>query len=500
MNRKTELAFLSFIELQKDSFTFDDVMAFFEKLNICVEPEEIRVLLSSMPFLVEFEDDTYCSKDIVLEDVCFSILPTKKEIDEGYLIIGHRTMPFTNQAMMPSELTFYVGRKIVPKTEKALPNSEIRKHYEFFGEDYMVQVLGNDIVNMNEPFDNILNPELYTTKLTVLDMKKFYEKYKFHYGDRIICTSRNWFEGTINIAPYSAVNDNTFNIEEFEQIKKIWTGLFEKNLATVLKKHGVLANIYEQLFSAVMEDIKHFSNPFYSSIEEVLDASSLFEIQPFGVESRIWFKGQEIIAIKKWDSIFTLVPLTNENLEDYGIAKCIMIHLNDFIIQAYIKDAIFNNENDIQNVINKIIPDFIPVKSKDLSYVLANLETKYTELKKEYSKFADYPIAEIRHGALEILTDIINLAHEIRLSTISPETMQQQPLIMMMHLVEHISKLLCIFLEQPELSEEELFSMKDSIQGMRMSFDENQEIIMDELHARHNNLTLSFSGDNKNGK
>ena len=495
MQKEIEFALLSFIEMQKSSFTFDNILSFLKKLKVHITSEEIKAFLDSMPFLYQQDESTYCSKAIIFDNACFSILPTKKEIDEGYLIIGHRTLPFTNIALFPYDLNFYLAKKPIQKMVKALPNSEIEKHYELFGDDHLMQIIEMDPANMDTDPETIMNPELYSTIITVLDMKKFYEKFNFRYGDRIICKIVDWYSGLVNIAPYSLLKENPFEVSEAEQIKKIWAELFENNLACVINEHGVLTDIYEQLLFAIMMDQKYLCSPWYNSIEEVLENSTRFELQPFGIESRIWFKEEPIIAIKKWDSIFTLVPLSQMNRETCGFSKCISLNLNDFIIQAYIKDAIFNNETDIQFLMNRIIPDFIPIKSEDLSNVMLKLEHKSAIIRKDYSKFADFPIAQIRHDALDILSGIIILAHEIRLSTIEPATLPQQPLIIMMHLVDHISKLLCVYLNHQDNSDEELNSMQNSVQGMKMSFDENKEILMGELNARHNNLTISFSSE-----
>ena len=492
-------AILKFIHSQKSSFSLKDVISYLKKFKINANPKDIEMFLESITYLVTFEDNTYCSKEIVFEDVCFSIFPTQKEINEGYLIIGHRTLPFTNPTYLPSELTFSVNKKNIPKTIKSIPNIELHKHYALFGEDKMQQVIEMDAANDGENSENILDPDLYSTKVTVLDMKSFYKKYNFKYGDRIICYTQDWLSGKINIAPYSFIKESSSSISEITQLKKIWINLFEKNLATIIKDFGALEDINEQLFNAFMLDLKHLKNSFYISIEEALEQSSTFEIQPFGIESRIGFKGQHLIGIRNWDDPFVLVPLLRVDIETYGISKCIMLNLDKNIIIAYLKDAIFNNESDIKNIAKKIIPDFISVDKQDYENVLVQLKSEITTLKTKYNKFKDYPVANIRHGVLELFTKIIYLVHEIRLSTIDPATMQQQPLVIIMNLVDHISRILCIYLVNPFVSDDELVSMENSLEGMKMSYEENSVIIMNELKARRNNLTLSFgNAKNKN--
>ncbi|MCR5698858.1 MAG: hypothetical protein K6G52_04345 [Treponemataceae bacterium] len=483
--------------MQKTTFRLEDILTSLKKLKLNIDEDEIQDFLSKLPFLVKFIDGSYCSKAILLKYACFTIKPTKKEVDEKYLMIGHRTMPFTNPNLMPTDLRFYYNKKMINFGLFVLPNSEIQEHYKLFGDELIPQILSLDWANFYEPIENIFSPESYKTHISVLEMSDFYAQTNFHYGDRIVCVIKDWFQGTINIAPLSEFLKNPFQNSEIEELRKIWNTNFEESLLNVIHNDGIFEDMYGQLFAALLPNIKKLSTPFSGSVEELIESSEKLEIQNFGIENRIWEKGKPIIAIKTWDAPFTMVSTISTNTEKYGLADCINLKINETIIDQYLVDALANNEEDISKVISSIIPDFISVDPNAYKNLMLNLKDKSAKLHESYNKFADFPIAEIRHGALLLFSKNISLVHEIRLSTIDPATLSQQPLFMIMHIVEHLSKLLSIFLFQENLADDDLRAMKDSIEGMNYSFNENCTQILTELKERHYNLKLSSSnGEN----
>ena len=483
--------------MQKSTFRLNDILSSLKRLKLDINQNEIEDFLSKRPCLVKFTDGSYCSKAVLLKFACFTIKPTKKEIDGNYLIVGHRTMPFTNPNLMPTDLRFYYNKKLINFRAIDLPNSEIMEHYKLFGEELIPQILSLDWANFQEPIENIFTPESYKTHISVLEMSDFYAQTNFRYGDRIVCIIKDWFQGTITTASLSEFLKNPFQNSEIEELRKIWNSNFEESLLKIIHNDGIFEDMYGQLFAALLPNIKKLSTPFSGSVEELIENSERLEIQNFGIENRIWEKGKNIIAIKTWDAPFTMVSTASSNTEKYGLENCINLKINETIIDQYLIDALANNEDDINKVIYSIIPDFISVDPKAYKTLMLNLKDKSAKLHESYNKFADFPIAEIRHEALLLFSKVISLVHEIRLSTIDPASLSQQPLFMIMHIVEHLSKLLCIFLFQENLADDDLRAMKDSIEGMNFSFNENCTQILTELKERHYNLKLSSSnGEN----
>ncbi|MGP1587231.1 MAG: hypothetical protein ACTTHG_02680 [Treponemataceae bacterium] len=484
-----EFALIEFISSQCTAFSINDIENYLAREHIYLKKETIEKLLSCSQDLIKIDNDFYLPYSYYLDNAIFSIFPTKKEIEEGYLIIGHRTMPYTRDPYSIQNLKFFFKQKKIQKIQKKLLNSEIIAHYNLFGDEYLMNVLSSDPANISDnDISSFFDPNCITSTITVLDLADFYKKFNFKHGDRIICINTDLDGGEISIAPLQEVKKNPFVNSDIENLREIWYKLFEKSIIQNCKDGGPDQDIYHQLLKSILSSPKIYKASYCGSCEELISRSSVLELRTFGVGSRIWPKDLPIAIIKKWNDPFEIPNITCSNNDEFGLFKILGLHIRKSIVSLFIKDSLFYEEDDISKILDKLIPDFIPYEQEFFADTILKLEAERSNIQKDYNKFADFPTAELRHEALKIYCDIIWLLHEIRLSNIETLSLNQQALLMIMDIVTHLSEILIVYFNST--SNINVEGISASINGMRFCLDENSSILYEELKSKNNNFKI----------
>ena len=349
--------------------------------------------------------------------------------------------------------------------------------------------------------DEISYYENTSVKLSVFDMKDFYKRANFHFGDRLICAFKNWGDGEISIADTSDSAHTTELANYLLDLRKAWFKTVEESFLKYFDKKVFASSIRQQLYEALSPNIKKISLPFAPSIDEFLQYSQKVGIEQCGIESRLWKKNEPIIFFSSWDQIFSCVKPITFNFEQYGFYKCLGLKIQDEMIEAFILDELYFEESHIaQKIIERIIPEFLNVSSDDVEAIKLKLGRKSAKIRRSYNKFADHMIAEVRHVFLDLYSQLISLVFEIKLSGIDVSTMSQQPLFMIMQLIEHITATVILNFNSDGLTTDTVQIMSDSFEGMQMCFMENSDEIMKALRKAHSNLHFSSDLESENGK
>jgi len=200
----------------KEDFPFEEVNAFLRVHTAVFTPKtvqrhllqqgfhvnvrEIPEYLDSHPLAFELNGNDYISRAGLFTGEFFSIKPSRFEIQEGILVVGHRCMPFTDPEMFPHELNFYTDKKAVTKKCIPVAADDILDMYRLFGEEYVPQFLaldpGNEKYNFAENDYEIPNK----INLTVCNMKALYERWNFAYKDRLLAKVVDWDKGTVELS------------------------------------------------------------------------------------------------------------------------------------------------------------------------------------------------------------------------------------------------------------------------------------------------------------
>ena len=87
--------------------------------------EKILEFLRNSPNVYVDTEGKFCSRAGLFTSRYFSFVPTKMEIENGYLILGHRGMPFVDPEFLPNELHVFFCGDLVPKKVIEVNTSDI---------------------------------------------------------------------------------------------------------------------------------------------------------------------------------------------------------------------------------------------------------------------------------------------------------------------------------------------------------------------------------------
>lgn len=430
----------------------------------------LEVLLSYIenhPLVFSVDGDMFITRAGVFTDKIFSIKPTKSELSLGILIPGHRCMPFVDPDMYPHELTFLSNNVALEQKVDTLILKDVLSVYELYGEEYIPQFIALDPANAERDFVKTEYELPYNIDLTVWDMSELYSFWNFNHGDRILARVVNWDMGDIELMPIKTKHATPFEITADDELRSRWSYDLEQSLANMIDIYGPLSSIEEQIAYAFFGSTDKLCISQCCSLEEYLSRDHTIGIEYYGVESRLWKKGEEIPAVGIWNgNLKENVDLSDTLYSEIGIP--IPAH----ILDAYIFDALYRKETDSTNMLTRIIPDVCDLKKGQMKIFSLHLTTRYGILVKTYNRFLDFEKAPIRGEALVLYSNLVQLICELDVCGIPATSFPQQPLVTLAQLFAHTTRLIEAFLYEGVLSEEDLFVIGSSLEGMNESFED----------------------------
>jgi hypothetical protein len=428
----------------------------------------------------------YFSRAGIFSERYFSFVPTKTEVENGYLVIGHRIMPFADPEILPCDLHFFFCGDMITKKNVVVNSRDIYPLYQFYGEEYVPQIIAQDPANIFLDLSETDFELPSQVNLTVLNLEEFYKKVDFKVGDRIVGLVSDWDKGFINIAPFRKRNSNPFEQTSVDAKREKWEAAFEKSLCTSLENFGPCSSIEEQLAFAYLDNIEKFCVTHCSSVQEVLAKSNKFEFTLYGVETRLWLKDKQIPAMNPKmmmmnppEELVEQFPKKETKIEN--VLNRLGLLVPEWIFDGFILDLLFNKSDDIEKLIEKIVPDLIVLEDSDYKAILLHLEKKYAILRKGYNWFADYQVAKYRHEVLELYSKIVAVFYEIEYQKVNLQELNQQHLVILTQLSGHVSSLIYSFTQQDSFSERDLLTLEASLEGMNFNFEESAKVIKGNL-------------------
>ncbi len=486
-------------------FTESDVSKYLLRKRHPCSSEKIREFLQTSPNVFVDGFGRFFSRAGIFTSRYFSFVPTKTEVENGYLVIGHRLMPFIDPETLPFNLHFFFCGDRISQKEVKVNSRDIYPLYQFYGEEYVPQIIVQDPANFFLDLSET-NFELPAqVNITALNLKEFYKKVGFKVGDRIIALVSDWDRGIINIAPFIKRSSNPFEQTDIDKKREKWEASFEKAIVASLDNFGPCSSIEEQLVFAYLNDIEKFCVPHCSSVQEVLEKSNKFEFTPYGVETRLWFKDKEIPAINPKmmimnppDELIDHLPKKETKIEN--LLNRLGLIVPEWVFDGFILDALFYKNNDFEKIIEKIVPDLIVLNKSEYDIILLHLEKKYAILRKEYNWFADYQIAKYRHEMLDLYSKLVAVFYEIEYQKVNLQELNQQHLIILTQLSGHVSGLIYSFTQQESFNEKDLANFEASLEGMNFNFEESAKVIKDNLlELQKRKFGIVYNSEDKNG-
>lgn len=456
-----------FLSQTQTVFTVDDFQRYLKSSGVKISKSEADDILHVSDFVFSLVDQQFVTRAGAFTGRWFSFKPTKEEIDKGYFILGHRCMPFINQETNPDSIIVHNddGFAIIPEPVIFSMNVALDV-FALYGEGYVIPYIFNDRSNTKLKISSVQYSMPTEITLTAWSFKEIIGNQEIKYGDRILCRVVDWENSTVEMQLLkNEMND--FVISKAVIERENWYELFEKAILNEFDKHGPTTSIEEQLALLFLENQEELCCPNCGSVEEFMAHTSKIGFEPYGVETRIWKKGEIVPYFGKWV----------KNNKDDLIMSEMALAFSPQIIDAYLENSIYEaskgkTEENLDNLLDKILPMSGKISASERKLVLLNIEKRHGILKMNYNRFSDYTVAEIRKRTLELFTQVSSLLCSIGYSGLKTEEFPQQELVILTQLYAHIVRLLE---EYENVFLRNQFPIDDvalSLDGMEDTFDE----------------------------
>ncbi len=490
MNSRTELIAEKYLRTQTDVFTLHDMERELSHADCVINKRDLEHCLLNSSLVFPLEDNMYITRAGVFSRELFSIRPTVAEYEAGVIVPGDRCLPFVDSDIPPDKLTFLCGNKRLPYKVAEFDSDEAIDKFMLYGEEYAPQYIAADSANAGT---NLLGPTFELpnrVRLSGIDISSLKEQYNMKKGDRILCLVQNWDEGIISVF---VVNDggNSFNVGKDGERRLDWYVSLEKLLLEGFEKHGPCACIEDQLAMVFLSNRDVLCIPECGSVEEyLLSYSKKVSIEQFGVETRLWRKGESVPAIGKWNC--DNVRRLSENI---GLPAGAMLYsLPSEAVDQYLLNLYYKNHNDLdslnrdmlESLVDSIFPEGYVFHKGERVLALLNLIDRNDILKSKYNWFADQVAGPVRAKTIELFRDVSALLYKVDECDESLNLFPQQELIILTQLYGHIVQILSCCYSDKEI-EKDSDAIVASLDGMRWNFEDIEEILLgaiDEHHCR----------------
>jgi len=434
---KASSAIASFFRQQIDLFTVEDFIRSLKEQGVKISKNQAEEVLHSSNYVFPLVDGQYITRAGVFVGRWFSFKPSKEEVDKGIIILGHRCMPFVNPELPPDSIVVMNNEKIVEPSVATVSMNLAMDVFALFGEGYVIPYIFNDKGNQSIPLTSVQYNLPNEINLTCWSIKEIAGDEDFVFGDRFLCRVTDWENCVVemvvqkNCLKQMVVSDEAIQREE-------WYSHFEQGLIEGFDKHGPSESIEEQLSLLFLENQEQLCIPFCGSIEEFLAHTTKIGFEMYGVETRIWRKGEVIPYTGKWNSYIESSEL---------IISEIARSFSPQVMDAYLEDNIYAEMKNgkcqkIEEIMTQVFPQNIKMTSSERKLLLLNLEKRNDILKKNYNRFSDYSIGDLRKRIITLFSQVNNLFCTIGTSGISIDLFPQQELVILSQLFGHMIRLL----------------------------------------------------------
>jgi hypothetical protein len=483
-----EDAMYEFLENARKPFTLKEItqaVRAVERAGGARLASQIVYLMQTYRLVFESEKNHYLSRRALFEKGRFVIQPTKSELQNGVLIPGHRCVPFANPALSPSKYEFYFNDKPCPASSSEGDPEDFYPYYIIFGEEYAPHYIAGDNKENENAFtlDPVEEPD--EVSIRTFDLRALFRELQFTPGDCFVASIRDWKKGHFNL---EFVKKGTWG----ENALLEWQKAAEKGFAESFEKIGAGYSCEEQIAWAYFYGgEKMRSVPSYSLEDFLYQKTEKIETVPFGIESRYWFAGKDILdfdGLKGTMSQGELTPI-EEVLARNGIP------ISEFALQSFVRDALYRRDLDIGALLRRVIPPSIRIDRWSLEFIAQYTINIMTEFAESYSIFKDKTMGPLRQRTAELQTAVIDISARLTKSLIDKAWLPMHTFIVLSQIQTHSAALLEDLDVDDELPESELGMMDASLDSMLETYEDVKEMIEDALlNFRKTNFSLVKPG------
>ncbi|MCQ2575560.1 MAG: hypothetical protein MJ162_02375 [Treponema sp.] len=474
-----------YLSQQKNIFTVDEFNKYLRKNNVKLTKEQAFDILSSSGYVFSLINEEFVTRSAVFVGRWFSFMPSKEEIKKGYVILGHRCMPFINPEVAPDKITVVKadGNPVLPEAVSFTMNQAMDT-FSLFGEGYVIPYIYSDHSNEKVTLASVQYGLPQYIDLTAWPLSKICGNKKIKYGDRILCRVIDWETSEVELTLQPAQRGDFLSEEDIA--REEWYSTFEKTLLASFNKNGPASSIEEQLALLFLENLNVLCLKSCGSIEEFFKHTKKIGFASYGVESRLWKSNEVIPFIGPW----------NKQFKENTLMADISMIFSPQVFDAYLENYIYENlevekPEPLESLMDDIFPSALNMKPAERKLLLLNMEKRFGILKKNYNQFSDYKIAPVRARITKLCSEISSLVCSIGCSSLNLEDFPQQELVILVQLFSHIVK---IIEEMENVFMKDHFPVEDvslSLEGMEDTYEEISGKLKRSLYENtYKNITI----------
>lgn len=456
-----------YLRVKKETFSVRDFVSAVGKEGVKIRLDEGRDILQYNSNVFELKDGSFITRAGVFSDRIFTFKPSKFEVENGVFFIGHRCIPFVDSNNHSSTLDFFYKNKLLEKKRVEVENSIALDMYSLYGEEYAPQYAALDVANAELKLlegDYFSLP--YKIFLTGVSIQELIDSGLFKYGDRIQCKVIDWNLGYIEIDVVPHGTDvMQINMQDVE--REAWYEKAENMFLESFDLFGPCASIEYQLTLVFAKYIEDLTVPICGSIEELIHRSKKIAFEEFGVETRLWKKGESVPVVGPWNQ--DEQPAEEEKNVKGAFADIDFLPI--YVYENVLKDSIAFNDFDVKELIAKLYPKLSESGIASQNFVMLHLKTRHDILANEYNRFVDFDIKYIRRKILNLYFRVLKIINSIELACPDLSKYPQQPLVIISQIYEHLLQTLELIESNPKLITDSINDIESSVEGMEYNLD-----------------------------
>lgn len=454
----------SFLRTCLSLFTIKDFERILLKMGIRADFNECETYLDTYSDVFALKNGMYVTRAGVFTNQYFSFKPTRKEVDFGVFIAGDRCLPFIDPDVISSSLRFTCKDSTLSRKVIEYGSNDASELFSLYGEEFSSQYIAADPANKGLDIANDDFSLPPCINLTAYSLDPLIKYYGFKSGDRLLCRVIDWNEGIIEVVSVIHKQDS-MQIQFDDMERQNWYMNLEKVLLKSFDLVGPCGSIEEQLALVFLDNTKLLCTPDCGSIEEFMLQTKRVNRETFGIETRLWRKGEDVPAVGKWNN--------NKNIDSKEVSEsnCQNLIISDYLIDACIEDQLYEKKDNTTEVLTTLLPDELNITSRERNYLRLNINSRHDIIKTKYNWFADFEIGSIRHKALQLYLKVSSLVFRIDNASVNLALFPQQELIILSQIFSHISHILEILEFDSSAVDEEKQEILLSIEGMEFNYE-----------------------------
>lgn len=478
MKIQAELLVKQFLRSYTETFSIEEFAAFIKECGVKSTIKDCEEYLAECDNVFLLKSGFYATRAAAFTNQYFSFKPGRKEIEQGMFITGHRCMPFVDPDVLSFGICFYYKDELLIKKIGTFDSKTVLDCFYLYGDEYSSQYVASDPANADVDLgkSDFVLPQ--TVKITGNNIKPLLED-GFKYGDRIICRVVDWDRNCVEI-DFESRNSSGLQMTMEDVARSSWYSELEKDLVSSFDILGPLSSIEEQLCMIFANNRDRLCKKNCGSLDEFFERTNKVGFELFGVETRLWHKGQDVPAVGKWNQIqsdSSIDESYNDSEENDEIEQ--FEPVSPVVIDSFVKDALFNKNEDISEILKKIYPNFYKMGNFQLNIMLLNLKNRHGIISSSYNRFADSEFGEIRHKALELFSQVNSLVYSIDMIKSDLKNYPQQALVILSQIYAHIMQIIEAIETDVSAVLREKAEISLSLEGMELNF----ECVSEDLKA-----------------